>query len=270
MLQSAAAAVAAATSPGTGAQAPINPALAAILAEEARFPVGKCVAMIGCWAAVLTLSLLRGGHGAPSIIGVQPCSTNYFLLYSAVFPVVVVFSLAAGFALRAQARRKDRAGYHYLEGDVIWNNKNAFMYPALSFFSGVAAGTFGIGGGMIKGPMMVEMGMHPKTISATAAYMILFTASATVAQFSILGVLPLDYGLYLVTLVFFSSIVGQFLINTVVKKTGRNSIIIFCIASLISVATLLLVTAMSIHLKQKVDVNTGNRRPWSLANLCHV
>lgn len=40
----------------------------------------------------------------------------------------------------------------------------------------------GIGGGMIKGPLMLEMGMIPQVSAATAAFMILFTSSATTAQ----------------------------------------------------------------------------------------
>jgi uncharacterized membrane protein YfcA len=241
--------------------------LARIIQDEDRFPWGKCMAMVLCWAVLLVLTLLKGGHGAPSVIGVKPCSGTYFALYASVFPVAIIFTIAVGFHLRRQARLKDAAGYHYLEGDVVWTNRNAFLFPALSFFSGVAAGMLGIGGGMIKGPMLVEMGILPKVMSATASYMILFTASATVTQFSILGLLPLDYGLFWTTLVFVSSLVGQKGINYFVKRTGRNSLVIFCIASLISIATVLLVLAMTMHMKH-TDVNTGTAIPWSIKKIC--
>lgn len=241
--------------------------LARIIQDEDQFPWGKCMAMVLCWAVLLVLTLLKGGHGAPSVIGVKPCSGTYFALYASVFPVAIIFTIAVGFHLRRQARLKDAAGYHYLEGDVVWTNRNAFLFPALSFFSGVAAGMLGIGGGMIKGPMLVEMGILPKVMSATASYMILFTASATVTQFSILGLLPVDYGLFWTTLVFVSSLVGQKGINYFVKRTGRNSLVIFCIASLISIATILLVLAMTMHMKH-TDVNTGTAIPWSIKKIC--
>ena len=51
--------------------------------------------------------------------------------------------------------------YRYTEGDVEWNPSNTVRYPCVSFFAGFFAGLFGIGGGIVKGPLMLEMGVHP-------------------------------------------------------------------------------------------------------------
>lgn len=55
-------------------------------------------------------------------------------------------------------RLKSRLGYRYVEGDVEWNPKNTLRYPAICFFAGFFAGLFGVGGGIVKGPLMLEMG----------------------------------------------------------------------------------------------------------------
>ena len=42
------------------------------------------------------------------------------------------------------------AGYEPHEGDVEWTPASTLLYPALCSFAGVAAGVFGVGGGIIK------------------------------------------------------------------------------------------------------------------------
>lgn len=66
-----------------------------------------------------------------------------------------------------------------------WTAKSTLVFPALCSFAGLAAGTFGVGGGIIKGPLMLEMGVLPEVAAATSATMIFFTsASASVVFIS--------------------------------------------------------------------------------------
>jgi hypothetical protein len=68
---------------------------------------------------------------------------------------------------KAAARRA--AGIASLEGDVEWTSRSTLLYPALCSFAGMAAGVFGVGGGIIKGPLMLEMGVLPEVAAATSA-----------------------------------------------------------------------------------------------------
>ncbi len=68
---------------------------------------------------------------------------------------------------KAAARRA--AGVALLEGDVEWTSRSTLLYPALCSFAGMAAGVFGVGGGIIKGPLMLEMGVLPEVAAATSA-----------------------------------------------------------------------------------------------------
>lgn len=49
-------------------------------------------------------------------------------------------------------------GFEYVEGDVEWTPLNTIRYPCICFFAGFFAGMFGVGGGIVKGPLMLEMG----------------------------------------------------------------------------------------------------------------
>ena len=47
----------------------------------------------------------------------------------------------------------------------------------------------GVGGGVIKGDLMLEMGMHPQVASATSEYLVLFTTAAATMQYALFGAL---------------------------------------------------------------------------------
>ena len=79
---------------------------------------------------------------------------------------------------------------------MIWDKRAIVRYPSLCMFAGVAAGLLGIGGGMVKGPLLLEMGVLPQVASATSATMILFTASATTIQVTPVVVLIVTINLF--------------------------------------------------------------------------
>lgn len=53
---------------------------------------------------------------------------------------------------------KQQLNYQYVEGDIEWNPVNTIRYPFICCFAGFFAGMFGVGGGIVKGPLMLEMG----------------------------------------------------------------------------------------------------------------
>jgi len=50
------------------------------------------------------------------------------------------------------------AGYDWRAGDVEWNSVTTLTYPAICSMAGLIAGMFGVGGGIVKGPLMLELG----------------------------------------------------------------------------------------------------------------
>ena len=63
-------------------------------------------------------------------------------------------------------------------GDINWTPRTTLTYPAACSCAGVIAGMFGVGGGIVKGPLMLHLGVLPEVAAATSATMILFTAGA--------------------------------------------------------------------------------------------
>ncbi len=55
-------------------------------------------------------------------------------------------------------------GYQYTHYDIFWSPRRFFYYPVFALISGIMAGLVGIGGGLILGPLLLELGMHPIVI----------------------------------------------------------------------------------------------------------
>jgi uncharacterized membrane protein YfcA len=212
----------------------------AILAKESLTPWSTVLVLIACWTIIMLLSLFKGAHGAPSVVGVQSCSALYWVLVCLTFPIVFVMTAGIGYYLVSKYREKVECGYRFHEGDVHYTVRNVVWYPALCVFAGIMASLLGIGGGMIKGPLLLELGVVPAVSGASASFMILFTSSITTVQFIILGLLPWDYGLWFAANGFLAGLVGTLLIGYLVKKFKKQSIIIFFVAVAIFFAALLM------------------------------
>lgn len=151
--------------------------------ESKIMPLDKVLLICGVWVFIMILALMRGGHGAGSIVGIENCSAGYWTLTFLVFPVCLAVTFWVGKKLRAEHELKVRGGYAFKEGMVQWNKKNSIVFPLCCFFAGCAAGLLGIGGGLVLGPLLLEMRVRPEVAAATSSLMVLFTASCTSIQF---------------------------------------------------------------------------------------
>ena len=92
-----------------------------------------------------------------------------------VFAVITTFALHYRNVVVRRYFERLRAGYVPIQGDVEWNEQNAIAYPLMCSMAGLLAGIFGIGGGLLKGPLMLELGVLPEVASSTSNVMIMFT-----------------------------------------------------------------------------------------------
>lgn len=195
----------------------------------------------GMIVAVIVLNLLKGGGGAfPSPIGIACGSYEYWGMTGLVFVLIGFISMWTRNILLAKWQQKRRLFYRYVEGDVEWNPVNTIKYPCICFFAGFFAGLFGVGGGIIKGPLMLEMGVNPLVASGTVAVMIMYTSVAATTMFMAFGTLTWDYALFLFVVGLLSTAVGQIGVGYLVKKYQRMSLISFSIGAVVALSTVLL------------------------------
>merc|ERR1712232_609376 len=112
---------------------------------------------------------MKGGRGSPSPLGIKCGSISFWASNMIMLGWIVVTTIIARGYLIHRYGVKQRCGYQYVEGDIIWDQRTTIMYPSFCCIAGFFAGMFGIGGGIVKGPLLFVLGVHPAVSSASSA-----------------------------------------------------------------------------------------------------
>eukprot|EP00591_Stephanopyxis_turris_P000178 CAMPEP_0195521054 /NCGR_PEP_ID=MMETSP0794_2-20130614/17854_1 /TAXON_ID=515487 /ORGANISM="Stephanopyxis turris, Strain CCMP 815" /LENGTH=468 /DNA_ID=CAMNT_0040650515 /DNA_START=239 /DNA_END=1645 /DNA_ORIENTATION=- len=211
----------------------INQDLKLILDEEKKMPIDNIKMLVTLFIIVLIINLAKGGGAFPSPLGIKCGSISFWISNAIMLCAVIVISIMARNYLLGRYYEKERVHYQYVEGDIQWDERATILYPTVCCFAGFFAGMFGVGGGIVKGPLMLAMGVHPMVSSATSACMILFTSFTATTSFVVFGLLIMDYGVVCMLVGFVSTLIGQIILNRLMKKYQRNSYIAFSIGAIV-------------------------------------
>jgi len=210
-----------------------------IIEQEKKIPWLKFLAL-GLLEAGMTVFVLMKGGNKDSIVGIDCGTWQYWLIVVATFPYLFIFVLGVSRLLNKEHEKKLSVGYTYQKEDLKWSKKTIILFLFFSILAGIAAGFLGIGGGLITGPMLIEMGVIPQVAVATSSYMILFTSSATSVQFLILGRLPYRHAAWYFVTGVLAAIVGQYGVAEILKKYKKQAFINFLLATIIVVSCVLM------------------------------
>lgn len=209
------------------------------LERDARqYPIEKLIPFGILWLGLTLLTFFKGGKGVPSLVGINCTSAWYGALIG--FQFVWTFGFAAYFAVkitRETAEKKD-CGYPFHEHDVLWDYSKTRFYSFFTFIAGIVAGLIGIGGGMVLGPLMLVMGIYPRVSTATTASMIVLTSSGVAISYITSGLVPWEYAVTFFLTCFAGALMGKTKIDAYVKQTGKSSVLIFILATIIALSTL--------------------------------
>lgn len=201
-----------------------------LLAKESKqIPPAKLGILLLLFAGVLMTDLGKDY--------VRCNSLAYWGIVLSVIPFILVITLAVRAHLVKKFHRQAEAGYCWQEGDIEWTERNSLVYPAVSSLAGLVAGMFGVGGGIVKGPLMLEMGVLPDVAAATSATMILFTSASASLVYLSFGGISADYAVALLLLGFVVTLAGQGSTYWLMSRLQRRSIVIIAMASLMLLAT---------------------------------
>jgi len=215
----------------------------AIVEEESKIPGDKICLLVICFIGTVSFGILRGDTAGHGPLGLQCGSFWYMVLLLAPLPWVLIISMYQRRLLIDMHETKTRLDYYsrnVVDGDIRWDEKATVLYPLICSVAGMCAGMFGIGGGIVKGPLMLEMGVEPEVSSGTAAFMIFFTAGSASVSFALFGLLQKDYAMFFFTFGLIFTYIGQIVAENVIKRLGRSSIVIFLIAAIILASTALM------------------------------
>eukprot|EP00549_Striatella_unipunctata_P025292 CAMPEP_0118717592 /NCGR_PEP_ID=MMETSP0800-20121206/28260_1 /TAXON_ID=210618 ORGANISM="Striatella unipunctata, Strain CCMP2910" /NCGR_SAMPLE_ID=MMETSP0800 /ASSEMBLY_ACC=CAM_ASM_000638 /LENGTH=210 /DNA_ID=CAMNT_0006624377 /DNA_START=56 /DNA_END=688 /DNA_ORIENTATION=- len=183
---------------------------------------------------------MKGGGAFPSPMGIKCGSTSFWLANAIMFIWILYISVKVRSYLVRRNARKIRVGYEFVEGDIQWDERATILYPVVCCLAGFFAGMFGIGGGIVKGPLMLAMGVHPAVSSGASACMILFTSFTATTSFLVFGLLLPDYAVVCLSVGFVATLAGQIGLSYLMKKNQRNSYIAFSIGGVVLLSAFLM------------------------------
>jgi uncharacterized membrane protein YfcA len=234
--------------------------------EERHVPAGNVQVLCLTLGVVVFINLIKGGGDAfPSPLGIQCGSPSFWVANGLMIAwTFLVITFARSYLMRRHVI-KERVGYPYVEGDIEWDGRATIVYPVICTAAGFFAGMFGVGGGIVTGPLMLAMGVHPKVSSATNAVMILFTSFPVTTSFIVFGLLDMEYAGVCLVLGFFATLVGQWGLFFLMQKYQRNSYIAFSIGGIVLLSAFL----MTIQSLLAMADSGGPKPPAGLCTVHH-
>ncbi|GLD99293.1 hypothetical protein PINS_up008011 [Pythium insidiosum] len=203
-----------------------------IMAYERRFNWRKHALLVICYLGIVAATV--GG-------AVLPCGgVAYWLLLWAEIPWVACFTALFVAYMNKQQALKRSLNYPTIHGDIQWTRRTVLFFPVGCTIAGVVAGMFGVGGAIIAGPLMLEMGVLPEVASSTSALLVLYSSAAATAKFALFKQIVWDWSVLLCVIAFGVTMVAQVCILGFVRRTGRQSIIVFCVAITVCVGACLM------------------------------
>jgi len=229
-----------------------DPVLRMILEGEKTPPLRNIKLLVMLFLAVLTINILKGGGAFASPLGIECNGVGFWIANLIMIALILSLTLYIRKYLIDRHERKELCGYKYVEGDIKWDKHTTILYPVICTLAGFFAGMFGVGGGIVKGPLMLAMGVHPKVSSASSACMILFTSFTATSSFIVFGLLIHDYAVVCLILGFFATYSGQIILYYLMSKYERNSYIAFSIGGVV------LISAILMTIQSLVSMAEGN------------
>ncbi|EPY19500.1 hypothetical protein STCU_09421 [Strigomonas culicis] len=192
--------------------------------DQPQYPVYELSTNFGCFFVLLTFNILRS---------YATCSSFWYWMCV----LVPVAGLSGCFYYsRARLERMARATVDNLDVQdpsrpvnedsplltFAWNTYNNFYWPLVAVFAGAAAAMLGIGGALVLGSVLYEVGLTPSEASVTSGMSTFFFAFSAALQLLVSGSLVVDFGIVFFFVGLISTAIGTFILKAEIKKRGWN------------------------------------------------
>ncbi|KAK3024960.1 hypothetical protein RJ639_042767, partial [Escallonia herrerae] len=165
-------------------------------------PWMKLGVLILIWFSFFLLYLLRGNRYGQSMVPVEPCGVEYWILSTMQGPLAIFFTAWILYRRREKLRNKTP------DQQATGGASNKLIFPVMALLAGLLGGVFGIGGGMLISPLLLQLGIAPEVTAATCSFMVFFSSSMSAFQYLMLGMGHTCSALVLSVICFCASLVG--------------------------------------------------------------
>ncbi|KAL1205368.1 Sulfite exporter TauE/SafE family protein 5 [Cardamine amara subsp. amara] len=205
---------------------------------KSKLPWTKLGVLVIVWASFFVIYLLRGNKDGKGIITIKPCGVEYWILLSLQIPLALIFTKLA--LSRSESSQEHSPNNQKNQEGTRLDSSTWLMFPVMSFLAGLLGGIFGIGGGMLISPLLLQAGIPPQITAATTSFMVFFSATMSAVQYLLLGMQNTNTAYMFSLICFFASLLGLVLVQKAVAQFGRASIIVFSVGTVMSLSTVLM------------------------------
>lgn len=211
-----------------------------ILQKEQKLPWEDLLAFVLLNTVILGLTLLKTDEGSSDVSSFVECGgIAYWIDTLLIVLVLAFFSISYHRFLRERFRKKILFGYVPCEEEPEIVLTNTPQLSLLYIIAGIIAGSFGLGGGMMKEDLMIATGINPQRASATSLVMVTFTSLSIIISYVVFGsysnVEDYAFGLFIIGLS--GALFGNFLLS---KDFATGYMVSFTIASLVGLSSIFL------------------------------
>jgi uncharacterized membrane protein YfcA len=197
---------------------------------------------------------------------VKSCSWQYMIYLLGFFTAMAGITFASGMFLRTTSDPENGRTEEEVKHGITWTKSTTTVYPLVAFAAGLLGGMLGLGGGMIIAPFLVELGLHPEVIQASTAFFVFLSSSLAATQFALKNQVLPEYVFYYSTVAVVATLLGQTVVLKAIRQSGRNSIIVMCIAGVL-IVSLVMMTYLGI-MGTIADYNSGVYMGMDFYKLC--
>ena len=171
---------------------------------------------------------------------VSKCSSLYWILMFSFLGIVLIYDYFIFDHVKTEYNCRKIINFPYDDRDINWTKETIIKICFIGFLAGFIAGVIGIGGGVVLGPILLDLGIHPIVGTVTTNMLVLITSSSTTFQFILFKMLNLQYGIFCIIFSAVGSYCGTYLVNNYVKKTGKQSVIVFILFCVVIISAVVL------------------------------
>ena len=195
-----------------------------ILAESKNFTIINVSVILGTFVVANLTTILRGGSGLKSIIGLGKCEAWSWVIFACYITVSFITSTCGSWFVLKKQSQKAVVGPTYPR-DVRWSKGKILYGWTYVTIIGAASSIAGLGGGSIMTPFMFRIGVQPRSASATAL-MLIFISRIVVTIINLFsGVLLVDYLLFIGGLIMVGAFAADSASAKIQSKLKRQSFI---------------------------------------------
>ena len=222
--------------------------------------VPNFVSILSSFGLLLILSLAKGGEGRPPLIHMEHCGLGSWVL--TIGSQVAFMAIAVALYLsNAKKFREEDAKFSDPEAAL---NRDRIRQELLlaGYKTGVLAGFLGVGGGMVLGLHMLNLGMDPQVSTALSTFVSLFSSAGTSFQFVIAGAIQMRHAWWLMILGLIGSTLGNYWLKAILKKYNKPSVLFWILSVVLTISTIILPVEVVINLIDK------NKSALSFGSIC--